>query len=93
MGCAFSENSKDQNNPKVDSNRRNRLSTIDCRRLSTKVVDMIIENIQILSEKLTEAQIQYCVKALADHTLFSGLSHDELKALCAQMVWVSAKKD
>lgn len=43
MGCAFAQELKDH--AKQDSSRRDRLSTIDCRKLSTKVVDMIVENV------------------------------------------------
>lgn len=47
MGCAFSQELKDH--PKVDESRRNRLTTVDCRKRSTKVVDIIVENVTVIS--------------------------------------------
>lgn len=90
MGCAFTQELKDQ--MKNESHRRNRLSTLDCRRLSTKVVDMIVENVQILSESLTTQQITFCVNTLSNHPLFSGLTQEELSTLCSEMVWVQGKQ-
>ena len=50
MGCAFTEELKEH--PKSDASRRNRLETVDCRKMSTKVVDMIVENVHILAEQI-----------------------------------------
>ena len=61
--------------------------------MSTKVVDIIIENVQILSEKLDDKQVKYCVKCLSDHPLFCGLTTEELTILCAEMVWAKATKN
>ncbi len=40
MGCAFNQELKDQG--RLDEHHRDRLSTVDCRKKSTKVVDIII---------------------------------------------------
>ncbi len=78
---------------KNDSNRRKRLSTVDCRRLSTKVVDMVVENVEILSETLTKQQIEFSVACLSNHPLFSGLTNEELSTLCSEMIWVQGKQN
>lgn len=91
MGCAFTGDLKEPN--KLEGPRRNKLATIDCRRLSTKVVDIIVENVQILSEKLDAKQVKYCVKCLSDHPLFCGLTPEELTILCGEMVWVKATRN
>lgn len=51
MGCAFSSEDKQQYN--ANNKHRRRLETIDCRRLSTKVVDSIQEKVKTISNKLT----------------------------------------
>jgi hypothetical protein len=91
MGCAFTPEARD--NSRVDDGRRGRLTTIDCRRRSTKVVDIILENVKMIEETLTQEQISYCMKHLREHQLFNGLSEDELKAVCQEMVWMEGTKD
>ena len=91
MGCAFTGDLKQQQ--KQEGARRNRLHTIDCRKLSTKVVDMIVENVHILNDRLSEEQVNFCVKCLTDHPLFSGLSPEELKMLCSEMIQVKANRN
>jgi len=50
MGCVVGKDELDK--PRMDDDRRGRLSTVDCRRQSTKVVDIILENVTIISEVL-----------------------------------------
>ena len=46
MGCSFSPEDKEA---KIDEGRRGRLSTVDCRKKSTKVLDVILENVTMIS--------------------------------------------
>lgn len=71
MGCSFSPEEKEG---KSDEGRRGRLSTVDCRKKSTKVLDVILENVTMISEQLDDGQVRYCMEHLREHQLFSGLS-------------------
>jgi hypothetical protein len=59
MGCVGIKD--DLEKAVADNGRRGRLSTVDCRRQSTKVVDIIQENVTIISEALKPPQINYCI--------------------------------
>jgi hypothetical protein len=59
MGCVSIKDDLQKAVP--ENGRRGRLSTVDCRRQSTKVVDMILENVTIISEALKPPQINYCI--------------------------------
>jgi hypothetical protein len=85
MGCSFSPEDREN---RCDDGRRGRLSTVDCRRKSTKVVDAILENVAMIAEVLTESQISFCMKHLKEHQLFNGLSDEEMRIICTQMVWM-----
>ena len=54
---------------------------------------MIVENVHILNDRLNEEQVNFCVKCLTDHPLFSDLSPEELKMLCSEMIWVKANRN
>jgi hypothetical protein len=62
MGCVMTKDDLDK--AAADDGRRNRLSTVDCRRQSTKVVDIIHEKVSIISEMLKPEQINYCIEHL-----------------------------
>lgn len=47
----------------------------------------------MISEKLTNDQINYCINQLMDHQLFSGLSNEELKQICKEMVWMEGHQN
>ena len=64
------------------------MTTVDCRKKSTKVLDVILENVTLISEQLDETQVKYCMEHLREHQLFSGLSEQEMKTICEQMVWM-----
>ena len=91
MGCAFSGDEKGA--PQSQDGRRNRFTTIDGRKRSTKVVDIVVEKVNILREDLSEKQIKYCCQVLKQHQLFSSLKEEELRAISEGMISVSGEKD
>ena len=60
MGCAFTGDVK-QAKMKEDG-RRNRLGTVDCRKRSTRVIDIIVEKVTVVSNQLSTEQTLFASK-------------------------------
>lgn len=91
MGCTFSPEERDL--IKLEDGRRGRLPTLDCRKRSTKVMDIILENVRLITEVLTSEQVDRCMLMLKEHQLFNGLAEEELRAVCEGMVWMEGNKN
>ena len=90
MGCAFSDEEK--GTPHPQHGRRSRFSTIDGRKRSTKVVDVLVEKVEVITEDISPQQVSYCIQILKKHQLFNSLSNDELQAIGEGMIYVRGDK-
>lgn len=56
-------------------------------------MDIILENVRLITEVLTSEQVDRCMLMLKEHQLFNGLAEEELRAVCEGMVWMEGNKN
>ena len=73
-------------NGKVQQARQERRANRNYHRKSIDASDNVVESVDIVGPSLSHAQLDFAVKTLTDHQLFSSLKKSELKKVCAEMV-------
>jgi CRP-like cAMP-binding protein len=89
MGCAHANSTEIMD----DHNKPSRYRVHSIHNHKNVNPDQITEEIEVLSPKLTEEQINFAVHKLSDHQLFGTLNKRELKVIAQEMILVKPKDD